>query len=184
MVIVTEALMERHPDATEGDLAWMRQDVVDQAHCAAVARDAGLPARMAAQAPPGANTAVGEMPRVQAALAEAVIGAGWLELPRADVTAAVRGAFGHALAAARPGHRDPKTALQEHVQRTGAAVTYTLVGTRGPAHARVFRARADVDGSPLAEGEGPSKRAAEREAARGALAALGAGGDPPPASTS
>ena len=50
MVIVTEALMERHPDATEGDLAWMRQDVVDQAHCAAVARDAGLPARMAAQA--------------------------------------------------------------------------------------------------------------------------------------
>ena len=59
MVIVTEALMERHPDATEGDLAWMRQDVVDQAHCAAVARDAGLPARMAAQAPPGANTAVG-----------------------------------------------------------------------------------------------------------------------------
>lgn len=184
MVIVTEALMELHPEATEGDLAWMRQDVVDQAHCAAAAVAAGLPGLMAAEAPPGADASVGDTPRVQAALAEAVIGAAWLELPRGDVDAAVRGAFGDALAGARPGHRDPKTALQEHVQRTGGAVAYALVGTRGPAHARVFRARADVDGRPVAEGEGPSKRAAEQQAARGALAALGAAGDPAPAPTS
>ena len=184
MVIVTEALMEAHPAASEGDLAWMRQEVVDQAHCAEVAVQAGLPALMAEGAPGDAASAVLHTPRVHAALTEAVIGAAWLHLPRDEVTASVRDAFGEAIAAATPGHRDPKTALQELVQRDGGRVTYEPAGTRGPAHERVFRARAIRDGAVLAEGEGPSKRAAEQQAARRALESLAPAGDRPDASTS
>lgn len=184
MVIVTEALMERHPEAREGDLAWMRQEVVDQARCAQVAVASGLPARMCAAAPAGAEAdALAAQPRVQAALTEAVIGAAWSELPRDEVAAAVREAFRDAIAATRPGHRDPKTALQEHVQRDGGRVTYQLIDTQGPAHARMFRVRVTREGKPLAEGEGASKRAAEQQAARSALALLQAG-ESPPTSTS
>ncbi len=187
MVIVTAALLERHPDASEGDIAWMRQEVVDQHHCADVAVGEGLPARMRAVAPASADPGLGDLPRVQAALTEAVIGAAWTALPRDEVDAAVRAAFAPALDAARPGNRDPKTALQELVQRDGGRVTYEAAGHEGPAHDRVFAVRVLVGDRPVAEGTGPSKRTAERQAAQAALARLQAGtgeGIAPPASTS
>jgi ribonuclease III len=174
MVVVTDELMRRHPDAPEGDLAWMRQRVVDRAACAAVARRTGLPERLLAAAPAGTD-GVDEIARnagVQAALTEAVIGAAWLDLPRAEVEDAVRAAFAPELDEAVPGARDAKTTLQETVQRDGRRVVYELVRTRGPAHARVFRTRVSLDGRPLAEGEGPSRRASEQQAARSALDVL------------
>lgn len=166
--------MERHPQASEGDLAWMRQHVVDQGSCARVADDARLGPAMTAQAPRSATDPSGIAARasVRAALAEAVIGAAWLDLPHSVVAEAVRGAFARQLAAAVPGRRDAKTTLQELAQRDGRRVAYTLVRSDGPPHARVFRSRVTIDGRPLAEGEGPSKQASEQQAAAGALRAL------------
>jgi len=174
MVVVTEELMRRHPGAPEGDLAWMRQRVVDRAACAAVARRSGLPDRVRDAAPAGAEGVedIAANTGVQAAVTEAVIGAAWLDLPRPEVEDAVRLAFGPELDEAVPGVRDAKTTLQEAVQREGRRAVYELVRTRGPAHARVFRTRVTVDGRPLAEGEGPSRRASEQQAARGALDVL------------
>jgi ribonuclease III len=174
-VVVTADLMRRHPEASEGDLAWMRQHVVDEASCARVARDSGLPALMVQAAPRAADAAaaIAERPSVQAALAESVIGAAWLDLPRDRVERAVRDAFAVALAEAVPGRRDAKTTLQELLQRDGRRVRYELVRTSGPPHARTFRSRVTVDGRPLSEGEGTSKQASEQQAAAGALAVLG-----------
>ncbi len=187
MVIVTEALLERHPGASEGDIAWMRQEVVDQHHCADAAVREGLPARMRATAPASADPGLGDLPSVQAALTEAVIGAAWTALPRDDVDAAVRAAFAPALDAARPGHRDPKTALQELVQRDGGRVTYEPAGHQGPAHDRVFTVRVLVGDRAVADGAGPSKRQAERHAAQAALERLqaepGEGTAPPPSTS-
>lgn len=66
--------------------------------------------------------------------------------------------------------RDYKTALQERVQRSpGSCVTYQLVQEIGPDHCRVFVMEVSVDGSPVARGEGRTKKEAEQMAARYAL---------------
>lgn len=172
-LVVTAELMRRHPMASEGDLAWMRQGVVSTQACAAAARAAGLPDAMAAQAPdPDAWRALRGRPSVEAALAEAVIGAAYLDLPREDVEAAVLAAFEGVVAAAVPGQRDPKTSLQELVQRDGGRVRYELTATEGPPHRRRFTTRVMLEGREIASGSGPSKQASEQAAAVAALQVL------------
>lgn len=172
-LVVTAELMRRHPSASEGDLAWMRQSVVSTTACAQAARAAGLPDAMAGRAPDeDAWRALRGRASVEAALAEAVIGAAYLDLPRDDVEAAVLGAFEEAVAAAVPGRRDPKTSLQELIQREGGRVRYELAATEGPPHRRRFTSRVIVDGRELSIGSGPSKQASEQAAATAALQAL------------
>jgi ribonuclease III len=174
-VIVSEELMRRHPGVDEGELSWMRQAVVDRESCAAAATAAGLPDALAAAAPPARAQAAAELAArasVQAALAEAVIGAAWLDIGVDETRERVLEAFAPALEAARPGSRDPKTTLQEEAARRRLAVAYELVEARGPAQRRVFTSRVRVDGRPLGEGTGSSKQASEQAAAAQALREL------------
>ncbi len=174
-VIVSQELMRRHPGADEGDLSWMRQAVVGRDACAAAAVASGLPDSLVAAAPPAKSREAAELaaqPRVRAALAEAVIGAAWLDLGVEATRQAVLEAFAPALDAALPGSRDPKTALQEEAARRRLGVAYELVDAKGPPQRRVFTTRALVDGRPLGEGEGPSKQSSEQAAAARALRAL------------
>lgn len=167
--------MRRHPEAGEGDLSWMRQAVVAREPCAAAARASDLPRAMVASAPhPHRDRArqVTRMQSVQAAAAEAVIGAAWLDLGPDATEPAVLAAFAPALAAAVPGARDPKTALQEEAQRRRLAVAYELVATDGPPESRTFSSRALVGGHALGVGEGRSKQASEVAAATEALRRL------------
>jgi ribonuclease-3 len=74
----------------------------------------------------------------------------------------------------RLGMRDPKSALQERVQATGAAAPrYRVVAARGPQHDQVFEVEVLVGDEVRGRGEGRSKRQAERAAAHAALAAMG-----------
>jgi ribonuclease-3 len=174
-VILSEELMRRHPGVDEGDLSWMRQGVVGRDSCAAAAAAAGLPAAFAAAAPSGRADAAAELaalPSVRAALAEAVIGAAWLDLGVEATRAGVVEAFAPALDAALPGSRDPKTALQEEAARRRMEVAYELVDAQGPAERRVFTTRVRLDGRPMGEGSGRSKQASELAAAARALSAL------------
>jgi ribonuclease-3 len=177
-LVVTAEIVRRFPDATEGDLAWMRQRVVSREVCAEIARVGGLPDAMVEAAPAGVRAsavALAARPSVQAAVCEAVIGAGWLDLGWPEVDAAVLSAFAPALARAAPGQRDPKTALQEEAARRRLEVRYELTHEEGPAHARVFQSRVLVDGDPLGSGRGASKQASERAAAAEALERLRGG---------
>ena len=75
----------------------------------------------------------------------------------------------------RPGlpTEDHKSLLQEMLQARGEPVPeYELVAEEGPDHRRRFRVRCIVGGKALAEGEGFSKKEAQQEAARNALARL------------
>lgn len=178
-VIVREELMRRHPEADEGDLSWMRQTVVNREACARAAADGGLDRAMAAAAPGPerqAATSLAGKVGVRAALAEAVIGAAWLDLGAPATREAVLEAFAGVLAAAVPGVRDPKTTLQEEAARRGMRVAYRLVSSEGPPQERTFTSRVLVDGRPMGEGAGSSKQSSEQGAAREALAALAAGG--------
>jgi ribonuclease-3 len=68
---------------------------------------------------------------------------------------------------------DPKSELQERLQaQSGVAPGYELVETGGPAHDRWFRVEVRHQGVLLGEGQGKSKRAAERAAAANALSRL------------
>jgi ribonuclease III len=170
-LVVTEELMRHHPAASEGDLAWMRQTVVDGEMCAHVAVLAGLHEQLRALAPEHSRS-LADQPSVQAALTEAVIGAAWIDLGIPATTDAVRGAFAAAVAAAVPGQRDPKTTLQELAARTGVAVHYEVTRIDGPAHRRGFTTRVTV-GTAVAEGVGGSKQSSERAAATAVLDVLG-----------
>jgi ribonuclease-3 len=68
-----------------------------------------------------------------------------------------------------------KTELQEVLARTGKQVMYVVLAAEGPPHDRHFTCAALVDGEQFGVGAGSSKKAAEQEAAREALAALVAG---------
>ncbi len=66
---------------------------------------------------------------------------------------------------------DYKTTFQEVVHRNpDKVITYEEAGESGPAHAKVFTSRVLVNGVPYGEGSGRSKKAAEQQAARMALA--------------
>jgi ribonuclease-3 len=174
-VVVSEELMHRHPAVDEGDLSWMRQAVVGRDACAAAALAGGLPDAFVAAAPVPKREAALELAgraSVQAALAEAVIGAGWLDLGADTTRAAVLEAFAPALDGALPGSRDPKTALQESAARRHLPVAYELTDTQGPPQQRVFTSRVLVGGEAIGAGSGPSKQASEQAAATEALARL------------
>ena len=71
------------------------------------------------------------------------------------------------------GSRDYKTALQELVQReSGQVLTYRLIGSNGPDHAKVFQVEVDLNGAPVGGGEGHSKKEAEQNAAKAAIEKL------------
>ena len=62
---------------------------------------------------------------------------------------------------------------QEALARLGLSVVYTVLDVEGPPHDRTFTCAAVIDGEEAGVGKGPSKKAAEQEAAREALEALG-----------
>jgi ribonuclease-3 len=71
------------------------------------------------------------------------------------------------------GEPDAKTALQERLRELRLAPgEYRLVEASGPEHQRTFRVEVVAGGRSLAVAEGPSKKQAELEAARRALAQL------------
>jgi ribonuclease-3 len=141
--IVTVELFTRHPDRAEGDLTFMRQRVVSRDACAVVAEACGLPAAMVAIAPKRYAAEAHQLAdshNVKAALAESVIGAGWLGPGPDATTAAVLGSFAAAIDAAPTRMRDAKTELQEEVARRGGnRVHYEITGEDGPAQAREER---------------------------------------------
>jgi ribonuclease-3 len=64
---------------------------------------------------------------------------------------------------------DYKTALQENVQRDYGKLSYEITAESGPDHNKMFTARVLINGTPVAEGSGHTKKEAEQEAARHAL---------------
>lgn len=174
-LVVTAELLDRHPEASEGDLAWMRQQIVGREACASVARDLGLVGDFVEAAPRRHRATAQEMAAqvsVQAALVEALIGACWTELGPERTAPAVLAAFEGVIGAAALGRRDAKTALQELAARDRRDIRYEVVDREGPPHARVFTSRVLVGGEETGRGRGTSKQASEQAAAGEALASL------------
>lgn len=68
---------------------------------------------------------------------------------------------------------DYKTALQELVQqKKNQTLRYTLTGESGPDHDKCFSVEVTLNEAVVGTGSGSSKKRAEQDAARAAIAAL------------
>jgi ribonuclease-3 len=173
---IARELYERYPDFTEGRLAKVRSHVVSRASCAVVARQLELGRRLTKR---GADIPDDELDRlarnrnVLAALLEAALAALFLEHGFEKIERPIVHAFEARIEYAVTSHVDYKTELQEALARRGQSVNYSVLEVEGPPHDRRFTCAAVIDGEQLGVGVGESKKAAEQEAAKEVLEALG-----------
>ncbi len=158
-----------------GRLTKIRAQAVSGRSCRAVAERLGVPERLRAAAPAAAAPGVGALvstERVLASVIEAVIGACYLQFGYDTTARAVVEAFAPEIENALEHPVDFKSELQERLARRGELVDYAVVDEQGPPHDRTFTVSATINGVEIGSGAGRSKKDAEQEAARAALASM------------
>ncbi|HEU4458655.1 MAG TPA: ribonuclease III [Methylibium sp.] len=172
---ISGLLFARFVDSAEGDLTRVRAHLVREETLHSLAIELGLPAHLRLSEAE-ARSGGAQRASILADALEAVIGAVYLDGGFEPARALVQRLFAPRLAetAAEAWSRDPKTALQEALQaRRLERPAYRIAATRGRAHEQLFVVVCTLAEPPLeVQGEGRSRRAAEQDAARAALAAL------------
>jgi ribonuclease-3 len=171
--VVADVLFREFPEFDEGQKSKTKASLVSTATLARQAERLALGEHLLLGR--GEEKTGGR--RKQALLAdgyEALIAAIYLDGGIEHARAFITREFGGLLAEVRQhgvaGPQDYKSALQELLQgRDLPLPEYRLVGTLGPDHRKVFQVEVVVNGEPLAESTGPSKKEAEQDAARAAL---------------
>ena len=175
-MMVAHALYQRWPKADEGALTRARAELVREGALAVIARTLELGERLTLG--PGEMKSGGHRrDSILADALEAVVAAIYLDAGFAACQAVVLPWFAasmEALPATGKPEKDPKTRLQEWLQaRQKALPQYELVSESGDDHAKHFRVRCNVaDPAASTEGEGPSRRLAEQQAAAAVLEQL------------
>ncbi len=171
-LVVADALYAAHPHWQEGELTRGLHALVEARSLARLAREIELGEALALgrteHSSGGAQKA-----SILADAMEAVIGALYLDGGLEAVRRFFLARFGEALARdSAPVARDPKTELQERTMaEVGVFPTYRLVADSAiEGDDRRFTVEVLLAGEPLGRATDRTKRAAEREAARAALA--------------
>jgi ribonuclease-3 len=173
---IAHELYRRFPDQPEGQLAKLRAHVVSRQSCAVVGQQIGLGELLAKRAGDAASR--DELERlavnqnVLAALVEAALGALYIEHGFEAIRPAILDAFAERMEYALTTYVDYKTELQEELARRDLSVSYSVLEVEGPPHDRRFTCAATIDGKQAGMGTGASKKEAEQNAAREALASL------------
>jgi ribonuclease III len=170
-VIVSDLVYRSYPEAPEGAMARLRASVVNTQALADLARALDLGPHILLGR--GEEASGGrDKPSLLADTFEAVIGAAYLDQGMEAVTRVLVPLFADLLAEAvelGTGY-DPKTALQEAaVKHHGDRPAYRVAAS-GPDHDKRFVAHAYVKDELCGMGTGRSKKEAEQNAAREALA--------------
>ncbi len=165
---VSHRLMERFPNATEGELSKLRALIVNEEGLARIARQIGLGEILLLGR--GEELTGGRQKNsVLADALEAVLGSVYLSAGWDTVLELVDRLFGEALEGVADGRSgyDYKTRLQEQVQlRLRQAPKYRVLSETGPAHERVFEVEVTIGDELTAQATGRSKKEAEQAAAR------------------
>ncbi len=168
-LVIAEALMNGDRTAEEGQLAPRFNALVRKEACAEVARSVGLGDVLKL----GKSEQVTGGRRKLALLGdamEALIAAVYLDAGLDAARAMILRLWSDQVENVEYDARDPKTTLQEWAQARGMKPpVYTVTDRSGPDHAPVFRITASLGDGPSADGEAPSKRAAEQAAAKALL---------------
>ena len=189
-LVTTGLLLRRFPASREGELTRLRASLVSRRHLAGVAARLDLGAHL--RLGRGEERTGGRRkPALLSNALEAVLGAIYLDAQAvgADPLAAVTAVIArevvdpampdlHSAIATGGVIGDHKSALQEHLQATGAGQPrYVVAEESGPDHQKRFRIEVHApagagEGRLLASAEASTKKEAQQEAARLALAAL------------
>ncbi len=170
--VVADLLHRRDPEGREGGKSKTRAQLVSARSLAQRAAELGLP-DLLTLGRGEEKTGGRKKTALWADAYEAVIAALYLD---GGIEAAHRFVSAEFATDLEPGLpvEDHKSTLQELLQARGDEVPeYRLVAEEGPDHRRRFRVQCFVRGVPVAEGEGSSKKQAQQDAARNALARLG-----------
>ena len=171
---VSHRLMERFPDADEGELSKLRALLVNAETLARVARHLGLGGLL--RMGRGEEMTGGrDKSSVLADALEAVIGAVYLSTGLPGALSVVDRLFGDLLQGVAEGKsgEDWKTRLQELVQtRLRQSPRYRVVSEEGPDHSKPFEVEVTVGTELFARARGRSKKEAEQAAARETLTML------------
>ena len=167
---VTDLLHRDDPDGSEGRKSRRRASLVKASSLARRADALGLPGLL--RLGRGEEKTGGRSKTALWADAyEAVIAALYLDGGFEVVRRFVRSEFEGDLAAPDSASEDPKSLLQELLQGQGRPLPhYDVLSETGPSHQRQFRVECRLDDASATTGEGPSKKAAQQQAARAALA--------------
>ncbi|MFZ4121995.1 MAG: ribonuclease III [Caulobacterales bacterium] len=165
-LVVAETLWASYREVGEGGLAQRLNAIVNRGACAQAARRIGLGPAIRLSAAED-RTGGRDKDAILADACEALIAALYLDGGFDAARAFILSSFADAFEGAQVAPQDPKTALQEWAAaRHGTQPRYQVVGRTGPDHAPRFVVEVLVDPMAPAQGEGTSKREAERAAAR------------------
>ena len=175
---VSDLLMQRNPDKSEGDLSRMRAALVNSAVLAEKAALVNLGALL--RIGKGEERSGGRTkPSILAGAFEALLGGVYQDGGYQAAHAVVERYFAADVTTKTLGQHDYKTRLQEISQMLfRAPPVYRVVSETGPDHEKVFITEIAVGGKVLGKGEGRSKKQSEQHAARKALDALKKSGEP------
>jgi len=167
--VISEYLLDRFPDYSEGQLTEIRAVLVSDKILAEIARTIGLDRYILL------GRQVQMRSSIMAHALEAILGAIYQDQGLFHVQHLIVRLFGsHATEIDRDEvKQNYKAQLQEFTQGKGQGLpVYTVLNTEGPAHAPMFSVAVSVAGEAIATGSGASKKEAEQEAARSAMARL------------
>lgn len=173
-MVVADHLYRNHPDLPEGELTRTRAALVCEDSLVEVAEALHLGEYL--HLGKGEEAGGGrERPSIIADAVEAVLAAVYLDGGIGSARKLIQ-KFILDREAEKSASRDYKTALQELVQReSGQVLGYQLIGAEGPDHAKIFSVEVDLNGIPIGQGRGRSKKEAEQNAAKAAIEKLKAG---------
>ena len=179
-LVIADALCRAFPQSSEGQKSKIKAMIVSTTSLAEVAERLQLGEHMILGR--GEEKTGGR--RKQALLAdtcEALIAAIYLDGGLEPARQFIMREMGDAVeAAGQPDYfgRDHKSRLQEDLQALGRPLPhYRVAGEAGPEHRKMFRVEVLVGGQVIAQGVGRTKKDAEQEAAKLALAGLKTEGD-------
>jgi len=168
-LVIAEMLLRAFPDESEGDLAKRHAGLVRAETCALIARQWELHKLLDAASSEYAGGEIAN-PATLSDACEALIGAIYLDSDFAHAQAIVARFWSPLLGANLAPPSEPKTALQEWAQARGLPLPeYREVSRQGPDHAPEFVIEVLVKGHKPAQGQGTSRRAAEKAAAENLL---------------
>lgn len=178
-LLAAEAVYRRYPELSEGELTRLRGALVSRRHLAKVGERLELGKHLVlgrGEERSGGRTKTALLANAMEAVIGAVYLDGGLEAARQLIETRVIAPSVTALreqVAAGGGMGDFKSALQEMLQaRKQGQPQYRKTGESGPDHQKHFMVEVRSGEALLGEGEGPTRKYAEQDAARKAIEKL------------
>ena len=171
-MVVAQHLFRTFPNRLEGDLTRMRADMVCEKALAKIAVQLDLGKHLLLGNGEEQNGGRNR-PSILADAVESILAACYLDGGMAAAEAFIEKFVLCNIPTEKPANTDYKTALQELVQqKKNQQLTYRLVSESGPDHDKTFTVEVSLNGKPVGQGTGTSKKRAEQAAAKEAMESL------------